>query len=115
MKEGAMAVKVKIRKGDKVRVISGGDKGEEGEVIRVLAEQNRVVVQGVNIRKKHTRAQQTTSGQSRAGGVIEFEASLQLSNVQLVCPACGKPTRIGLRRGEDGSARVCKECGATIE
>lgn len=108
-------MKVKIRKGDRVRVISGNEKGDEGEVIRVLAEENRVVVQGVNIHKKHQRQTQTQSGRSMNPGVIEYEAPLAISNVQLICPACGKVTRVGLRRGDDGSARFCKECGATID
>jgi len=108
-------VKVKIRKGDKVRVISGADKGQEGEVIKVLSAEKRVVVQGVNLRKKHQRQTQTQSGRSLKPGVIEFEASVDISNVQLICPSCGKASRLGVRHEEDGAVRFCKECGTSIE
>ena len=110
-------MKVKIRKGDTVEVISGRleDKGKRGEVIRVLPKENRVVVQGVNLRKKH-QSQMQTQGRTINPGIIEFEAPIDVSNVMLVCPKCSKPTRVGLSRSEDGkSIRICKKCEAVID
>lgn len=106
-------MKVKIRKGDTVEVISGKleDKGRRGEVIKVLPETGRVVVQGVNLRKKHQRQVQT-QGRTMNPGIIEFEGPVSISNVMLVCPECGEPTRVGLLRKEDGVMRVCKHCQA---
>jgi len=109
-------VKVKIRKGDIVEVISGrmDDKGKRGEVIRVLPAEGRVVVQGVNMRKKHQRQVQT-QGRTLTPGIIEFEAPVSISNVMLVCPSCSKATRVGLLRSETGVQRMCKKCQATFE
>lgn len=106
-------MKVKIRKGDTVEVISGRleDKGKRGEVIKVLPETGRVVVAGVNIRKKHQRQVQT-QGRTLNPGIIEFEGPIALSNVMLVCPECGETTRVGLLRNEEGAQRVCKNCQA---
>ncbi|NUM44800.1 MAG: 50S ribosomal protein L24 [Anaerolineales bacterium] len=112
-------MKIKIRKGDQVQVISGKDRGKRGdvtrgEVIKVLPKDGQVVVQGVNIRKKHQRQVQT-QGRTVNPGIVEYEAPIQISNVMLVCPKCSKPTRIGLRRDDDQTTRVCKECGADID
>lgn len=106
-------MKVKIRKGDTVEIISGRleDKGKRGEVIRVLPEDGRVVVQGVNIRKKHQRQVQTR-GRTLNPGIVEFEGPISISNVMLVCPQCGEPTRVGVTRKEEGVLRVCKKCQA---
>jgi large subunit ribosomal protein L24 len=112
-----MAVRVKIRKGDTVQVISGRaqDKGQRGEVIKVLPKEGRVVVQGVNMRKKHQRQVQS-QGRTLNPGIIEFEAPIHLSNVILVCPKCGQPARIGVHRDEDGTPhRVCKQCESEID
>ena len=107
---------VKIRKGDLVEVINGRleDKGKRGEVIRVLPKADRVVVQGVNMHKKHQRQVQT-QGRSLSPGIIEFEGSVHISNVMLVCPKCNEPTRVGLQRDGDESARVCKHCHQLID
>lgn len=106
-------MKVKIRKGDTVEVISGKleDKGKRGEVIKVLPTEGRLVVQGINLRKKHQRQVQT-QGRTMNPGIIEFEAPVSISNVMLVCPQCGEPTRVGLLRKEEGVMRVCKKCQA---
>jgi large subunit ribosomal protein L24 len=111
-----IAVIVKIRKGDTVEVINGRleDKGKRGEVIRVLPKADRVVVQGVNMRKKHQRQVQT-QGRSLSPGIIEFEGSVHISNVMLVCPKCSEPTRVGLQRDDDESVRVCKHCHQLID
>lgn len=109
-------MKVKIKKGDTVEVISGRfeDKGKRGEVIKVLPEEHRVVVQGVNIRKKHQRQVQT-QGRTMNPGIIEFEGPIDISNVMLVCPKCDKPTRVALRRDDEKVVRVCKKCQALID
>jgi large subunit ribosomal protein L24 len=107
---------VKIHKGDLVEVINGRleDKGKRGEVIRVLPKSDRVVVQGINMRKKHQRQVQT-QGRSLSPGIIEFEGSIHISNVMLVCPKCSEPTRVGFQRDGDESVRVCKHCHQLID
>jgi large subunit ribosomal protein L24 len=113
--------KVKIRKGDSVQVIAGKDSGKRGTVVRVLPERGRVVVEKVNMIKRHTKPRpaprQSGSQQIIPGGVLEREAPLQISNVALVCPACGKPSRVGYRINEkDGNkVRVCRNCGKDID
>jgi large subunit ribosomal protein L24 len=109
-------MRVKIRKGDQVEVISGRTEevGRRGEVIKVLVEENRVVVQGVNVRTKHQRQVQS-QGRNISPGKVKFEAPLHLSNVMLVCPKCGKTTRVGLNRQGDSVVRVCKKCQAVID
>lgn len=109
-------MKVKIRKGDTVEVISGRseDKGKRGEVIRVMPEESRVVVQGVNIRTKHQRQVQS-QGRTINPGRIRFEAPIHISNVMLVCPKCGKPSRLGVQIDGETARRVCKRCQATID
>ena len=110
-------MRIKIRKGDTVEVISGSleDKGKRGEVINVLLDDRRVVVQGVNIRTKHQKQTQTQAGRNMAPGRIQFEGAVDISNVMLVCPKCSEPTRIGVQRDDEGAHRVCKNCEATIE
>ena len=110
-------MRFKIRKGDTVEVISGRleDKGKRGEVINVLSENRRIVVQGVNIRTKHQKQVQTQAGRNINPGRIQFEGPIDISNVMLVCPKCGEPTRVGVQRDEDGAHRVCKNCQALID
>ena len=109
-------MKLKIRKGDVVEVISGhrDDKGKRGEVIKVLPKNRRVTVQGVNVRKKHQRQYQT-QGRTLQPGIIELEMPINLSNVMLVCPSCDEPSRVGVQREADEVRRVCKRCGALID
>jgi large subunit ribosomal protein L24 len=104
----------KIKKGDTVVVIAGEDIGIQGVVQRVLPKSDQVVVAGVNIITKHQKPVQTGRGQVKAGR-IQFEALMHLSNVMLVCPQCGQPTRIGFAVNENGvKTRVCKKCQAEI-
>jgi large subunit ribosomal protein L24 len=109
-------MKVKIRKGDTVEVISGRleDKGKRGEVINVILDDRRVVVQGVNIRIKHQKQVQAGNRQMNPGR-IELEGTIDISNVMLVCPKCSEPTRVGVQRDDEGAHRVCKNCEATID
>lgn len=109
-------MKVKIKKGDIVEVISGRfeDKGKRGEVIKVLPEVGRVVVQGVNMRKKH-QSQIQTQGRTMAPGIIEFEAPVDISNVMLVCPSCDEPTRVGVQREAGEVHRICRNCSSLID
>jgi len=110
-------MRVKIRKGDTVEIISGRleDKGKRGEVINVLLENRRVVVQGVNIRTKHQKQVQTQAGRNLNPGRIQFEGPIDISNVMLVCPKCGETTRVAVQRDDDGARRVCKNCEALID
>lgn len=107
----------KIKKGDTVEVISGRleDRGKRGEVIKLLPKNDRVVVQGVNMRKKHQKQVHTQGNRNLAPGIIEFEGPMHISNVMLVCPKCDQPTRVGLQRDGDKVVRVCKNCQALIE
>ena len=110
-------MKVKIRKGDTVEVISGRleDKGKRGEVINVLLENRRVVVQGVNIRTKHQKQVQTQAGRNLNPGRIQFEGPIDISNVMLVCPSCGEAVRVGFRFEDEKKLRFCKRCNASID
>jgi len=105
----------RIKKGDNVIVIAGKDKGIEGEVLRVIPKQNRVVVERVNIVKKHQRPVQAGRQQVQPGR-IEFEAPIHLSNVMLICNQCNEPTRVGYRVSENSEkVRVCRKCGQDID
>ncbi len=106
--------KVKIRRGDTVEVVRGRDKGMRGEVLRVLPKEDRVVVQGVAIRKKHQRQVQA-GGRTMNPGIIQFEAPIHISNVMLVCPKCDQPTRVGIQRQDGERHRVCKKCESLID
>jgi large subunit ribosomal protein L24 len=110
-------MRIKIRKGDTVEVVSGRleDKGKRGEVINVMTVPTRVVVQGVNIRTKHQRQVQTQAGRQIKPGRIQFEGPIDISNVMLVCPKCGKAARVGIQRDDSGAHRVCKNCDQIID
>ena len=105
---------VDIHKDDMVRVIAGKDRGKEGRVLRVLPAEGRVMVDGVALVKKHTRARgQSTKGRStqlQQGGIVDAEMFVEISNLQVVCAACGKPSRIGHRREGDRKVRFCRRC-----
>ena len=104
--------KLHVRKGDRVKVIAGKDKGKEGEIIRALPAKGRVVVEKVNVVKKAMRPTQ----QNPQGGISSVEAAIEASNVMLVCPSCKAATRVGHRFDEAGKKhRVCKKCGKDID
>jgi large subunit ribosomal protein L24 len=105
-----------IKRGDTVMVISGNERGEVGTVQRVLPGANRVVVSGVNIVKKHQKPVQTGGRSKTQPGIIEYEAPVHASNVQVVCPHCSQPTRVGHDVDDYGKRiRVCKRCGEDID
>ncbi|NDJ51624.1 MAG: 50S ribosomal protein L24 [Chloroflexi bacterium] len=105
--------KYKIKRGDTVLVVRGNDKGVEGRVLYVYPKKERVVVERVNVRKKHQRR---APGANTQTGIIQFEAPIHISNVMVVCPSCGEATRVGIRRDEElGRIRVCKKCGEDID
>jgi large subunit ribosomal protein L24 len=102
----------RIRKGDTVVVITGAERGKRGEVLQVLTKQNRAVVRGVRIAKRHVKPQ----GMAQPGGIVEVEAPVHLSNLMLVDPTSDKPTKVGFRVLEDGrKVRVAKVTGGVIE
>lgn len=104
----------KIRRGDTVEVINGAYRGERGEVLRMLPEESRLVVKGINMRKKHQRQVQA-AGRTVTPGIISFEAPISMSKVMLVCPKCGKAARMGINRETGKARRVCKKCQAVID
>jgi len=107
-------MKQKIRKGDRVIVVSGKDKGTVGEVIRVIPDESRVIVQGVNLCIKH-QSQTQSRGKTIPAGKIEFEAPIDISNVMLVDPVDGKPTRIRIEREGGQPVRIAKRSGTKID
>ncbi|MDC7219846.1 MAG: 50S ribosomal protein L24 [Spirochaetales bacterium] len=102
-------VKVKLKKGDNVRVIAGKDKGKEGRILKIDRKDGRVIVEGLNMVKKSMRPQR----EGEKGSIAEIEAPLQISNVMILCKKCG-PTRIGYQVTEDAKHRVCKKCGERL-
>lgn len=102
-----MKAKVHVKKGDTVLVITGKDKGKKGKVLEVLPEKSRVVIEGVNKAKRHTKPSQKLP----QGGINEKEAPIHSSNVMLVCTKCGKPTRVAKQVVGEKNVRACKECG----
>ena len=102
---------MKIRKGDTVRVLTGKDRGKEGEVITALPEVRKVIVDGVNVSKKHQKPRSATM----QGGIIDKDMPILVANVALLCDSCG-PTRVGYRIDPDGTkSRVCKKCGKDLD
>ena len=101
-------MKMNIKKGDKVLVIAGKDKGKEATVLRALPSTQRVVVEGVAVVKKAMRPTQ----QNPQGGITTVEAPIHVSNVMLVCPQCNKATRVNIKREDGKKVRICKKCNA---
>jgi large subunit ribosomal protein L24 len=102
-----------IRKNDNVIVVTGKDRGKRARVLKVVPENNRLIVEGVNMIKRHTKP---NPGKNIKGGIVEREASVAASNVQLVCPECGAQTRIGHRILGDGrKVRICRKCEGVVD
>ncbi|MGB9553420.1 MAG: 50S ribosomal protein L24 [bacterium] len=112
MMSAVSKVKANIRKGDFVIVLSGDDKGKKGKVLKVFPRESRLIVEGINIVKKHTRPTQKMP----QGGTVTIEQPLHISKVRLICPACKQPTRVIRQEVSGGKrARVCKNCGEVID
>jgi large subunit ribosomal protein L24 len=102
-----------IRRNDNVVVTTGKDRGKRGRVLKVLPEKNRLIVEGVNFIKRHTKP---NPQRNIKGGVVERESPLHASNVQLVCPECGEPTRLGRKLLGDGrKVRICRKCEGVVD
>jgi large subunit ribosomal protein L24 len=113
-----MAAKLKIRKGDTVEVLTGKDVGRRGKVLEVLPSEGRVVVEQINIAKRHSKPRPvkgTRGAQMSPGGVLDIAAPMRVDNVALVCPSCNRHTRVGYRVDDAGKVRVCRRCGKDIE
>ena len=104
-------VKLHVKKGDTVVVLSGKDKGKQGKIITAMPKAGKVIVEGINKVKRHSKP----SLMVPQGGIITKEMPLHVCKVQLVCPACNKPTRIGHKEVNGKNSRVCKKCGEVIE
>ena len=102
---------LKVKKGDTVQVLSGNDKAKTGEVLEVLPKAEKIIVKGVNVRKKHVKPRK----QGEESGIIPVECPIHMSKVNVVCPKCGKATRIGFKVEKDQKVRVCKKCGQIIK
>jgi len=101
---------MKIKKNDQVKIISGKDKGKTGKVLTVLPEENRLLVEGLNLIKKHVRPKK----QGEKGQRVEVPGKIGISKVMLVCPKCGKSTRIGFRVADEKKYRICKKCNSEV-
>ena len=101
---------MKIKKGDQVLIIKGKDKGKKGKVLRGLPDEFKVLVEGVNVKKRHQRPKK----EGEKGQIIEVPVPLSVSNLRLICPKCGKPTRVGFRVREKNKYRICKKCGQEL-
>lgn len=103
---------ITIKKDDKVKIIAGKDNGKIGKVLKVLKNKNRILVENINIVKRHTKP----NAQTKQGGIVESEAAIHRSNVMLMCSKCIKPARIKMQRLDDGKkVRVCRKCNEIID
>ena len=102
---------MKIKKGDTVQVLSGNDKGKTGEVLEVIPKTEKIIVKGVNVRKKHVKPRK----QGEEGGIISVECAIHSSKVNVVCPKCGKPARLGYKVEDGKKVRVCKKFGTELK
>lgn len=107
---------MRIKVGDEVEVIAGNDQGVRGTVQRIIRKENRVVISGVNVVKKHAKARPSSGRTPTQGGIIEFEAPIDISNVMVIDPSSGEPTRVGIRYDEDGRrVRYAKRSGTELD
>lgn len=101
---------MKIKKGDQVLIMKGKDRGKKAKVLRGFPEKNQILVDGINIKKVHRRSKK----EGEKGQVVEIPAPLDVAKVKIVCPKCGKPSRVGYRLQEKGKIRICKKCGEEL-
>ncbi len=102
---------MKIKKGDNVKILSGNDKDKTGEVLEVIPKKNKIVVKGVNVRKKHVKPRK----QGDEGGIISVECPIDSSKANVVCAKCGKATKIGYQGEKGEKVRICKKCGEKLK
>ena len=102
---------MRVKKGDTVKVLSGKDKGKTGEVLEIQPKTNKVVVKGLNIIKKHSKPRK----QGEEGGILSMEGAMHVAKVNVVCPKCGKATKVGYSEEKGEKVRVCKKCGAKLK
>jgi len=100
----------KIRKNDQVKILSGKDRGKIGKVLRVMPKNGKIMVEGLNLAKKHNKARR----QGEKGQRVSVPAAIDASNVMIICPKCSKPSRMGFKLGKDSKFRVCKKCQSEI-
>lgn len=100
----------KIKKGDNVKVLLGKDNGRTGTIERVLAKENRVIISGLNVVKRHVKKRQGIEG-----GIIDIIKPMNISNIALICPSCKQPTRVGFKVEDKVKSRICKKCGKEIK
>ncbi len=105
-----IANSMKVKKNDTILIITGKDKGKKGKVLKSLPKENKIIVEGLNIAKKHARPKK----QGEKGQIIEVPRPINVSNIKLICPRCGQAARIGYRITEGGKNRMCKKCGSEI-
>jgi large subunit ribosomal protein L24 len=101
---------MKIKKGDTVLIISGKDRGRKGKVLKAFSKEGKILVEGLNLKRKHVRPK----SEGEKGQIVQVPAPLPVSNVKLICPKCGKATRIGYKITENKKSRICKKCGKEI-
>ncbi len=102
---------MRIKKGDTVKVLSGNDKDKTGEVLEIMPKADKIIVKDVNIRKKHVKARK----QGEESGILSVECPIPSSKVNVVCPKCGKTTKVGFSMEKNEKVRVCKKCGAKLK
>lgn len=102
---------MRVKKGDTVKILSGNDKGKTGEILETMPKTEKVVVKGVNIRKKHVKPKK----QGEEGGIISVECPIHSSKINVVCSKCNKATKIGYQIEKDEKIRICKKCGAKLK
>ena len=102
---------MRIKKGDTVKVLSGNDKGKTGEVLQIIPKKDKIIVKDVNVRKKHVKARK----QGEEAGILSVECAIPSAKVNVVCPKCGKATRVGYSVEKDKKVRICKKCGTKLK
>lgn len=102
---------MRIKKGDTVEILSGNDKGKTGEVLEVIPKADKIIVKGINIRKKHVKPRK----QGEEGGIISIECSIPSSKANVVCSKCGKATKVGYSEEKGKKIRICKKCGTKLK
>jgi len=101
---------MKIKKGDTVLIILGKDRGRKSKVLRAFPKELKILVEGINLKKKHVRPKR----EGEKGQIVQIPAPIQISNVKVICPKCGKATRVGYKITENRKSRICKKCGKEI-